>query len=862
MKRKEIPKIAEWIFEKFIQNDECHEKLGDYEEGFYLKQKEVGRKRALIWYWQQVILTIPVLLKYSIFWRIIMFKNYIKIAFRNIKRHKVYSTINISGLAVGMSCSILILLWIQDELSFDKFHKNFNNIYRAVSEWQSGTDRDRFMATTPYPLGIELKESFAEVIESARVILRGPRLIEYKDNIYYEDRFYFADQSLFKIFTFPLIAGDSESVFLHPNSVVFTESAAKKYFGNEDPVGKTVLIDNNFEFIVSGVVKDVPKNSHLQFDFVGNLDLLIDRGMTARWNDHMYHTYLLLREDVDKAGFEEKIKSILNDIGQNNTVMNLSIQTLNDIYLRSNYENDHGGKSEIRAIYVYIFAVIAIIVMLIACINFMHLATAQSASRAKEIGIRKIAGAYKKQLVYQFLGESMLSSLLALGLAFFLVYLLLPEFNTITGKNISMDSFLNSKIAVYLVVITVITGVISGSYPALYLSSFKPVNVIKMNFGSGRNAYSIRHLLLIVQFTLSIILLTGLFVVNKQVNYMQSKKLGIKTENIIYIRNSGALGNNYNTFKTALLENPDIVSVSTSSGIPTLPITRTTGVNWDGKDPELNISWACYSVDYDFIKTLELEIIKGRNFSTEYRTDQTSAYIVNETGSNYIGSEQVIGKKFDMWEIEGKIIGVVKDFHIESLHRKVEPFLMRINPQWNSYGFVLIKVNSDNLSRILNNIEDIYKTVNPDFPFQFGFLDEIYGNMYWKEKRVSQLFKNFTYLSIFILCMGLFGLSSFAAEKRKKELGIRKVLGATQLQLSKLIYKEFLYCILLANLISWPLGWLVMNSWLNNFAYRTKLDITIFIYAGIFIYVIAFLTMSYRSIKAACANPIDSLRYE
>jgi putative ABC transport system permease protein len=753
------------------------------------------------------------------------------------------------------------MFWVQDELSYDKFHKNHQNIYRLVEVWRMSDGTDYPLARTPYPLGPELKKNYPEIIESIHFNMYREYLVRYKDHIYYEKRLGFADSPFFQVFSFPLIKGNTEKVLSDLSSIVLSESMAKKYFGNEDPIGKSLTIDNKHDFTVSGVMKNVPRNSHIQFDFIANFEFLIAQGWSKDWDDHMYTTYVQLTPDTDLEAFGAKIKNFINENEYDDTRVEVSIQSLEDIHLRSHFDHDFGGFSEQRAVYVYIFSIIAVIVLLIACINFMNLATARSAIRAKEIGVRKVAGAFRNQIIKQFIGESVFVSFCALFFALILMYVFLPEFNALAGKSFNIKMLTNGPMLFSLFAITLLTGLFAGSYPAFYLSSFRPHYVLKGIVRSGRKGRAFRRTLVIIQFALSVILLMGTFVVSDQLSYLHNKNLGIKKENIIYFRNRGALHDDYNAFKFELMKHHDIESVALSSDIP-LHMGGTTGVDWEGKNEDYQVSWAQMSVDYDYIKTFGLEIIQGREFSQEMSTDTKSAYIINQTGAEIIGFENPIDKKFAVWENWGNIIGVVRDFHVRSLHEKIKPVLIHMDSERYSLNYSFIKTNTDNIASVIQYIKKLYQQMNPNYPFQFHFLDAEYEAIYLSEERTAKLFAYFSIIAIFISCLGLFGLSSFITEQRTKEIGIRKILGANVSLITFRLLKDFSRWVFAAIVIAWPIGYYVMNQWLQNFAYRINFSWRILILSGAVTLLIAVATVSYRSIKAATANPVDSLRYE
>jgi putative ABC transport system permease protein len=860
-KKKETPpRLARWILSFHGHYERNYFITGDCSEEYKQIVRQKGKSSALFWIWGQVFSVMASSLKRSLLFGGTMFINYLKITFRNIKRHKAFSFINIIGLGIGLAISLFIVLWVQDELSHDRFHKNYKNIYRIVERWVISDGSINPGATTPYPLGPALRDNYPEIEESLHFLIKDGTLVGYKDKRFYENKFAFADANFFSLFSFPLLKGSPETVIKDLNALVISQSMAKKYFGSENPMGKTLTINARHDFIISGIMLDMPHNSHIQADFICNFEFLIANQWSKRWVDHQYYTYLELRPDTDVETFGAKIKTFINDNQRDPTTIHIALQPLKDIHLRSNFNYDMGGTSQGKALYVYIFSIVAVLVLLIACINFMNLTTAKAANRAKEIGVRKVSGASKNNLIKQFMGESFFMSLLALFFALICVAVLLPEFNSLTGKNLNSMSIINGSMFFYSLILAVITGLLAGIYPALYLSSFSPSYVLKGKLRSGAKSRYFRGALVVLQFSLSVILLIGTFVIRDQLTYMQEKYLGINKDNIIYMKMRGKLKNKHEAFRAELTQNPEIKSVTTSSELPTNIRWATTGVDWEGKTPGYRIHWSVMSVDFDYIDTFGMEILEGRNFFKEMSTDTRTAYIINETGSDVLGYESAIGKKFSLWDNEGTIIGVVRDFHFNSLHEQIEPLIITVNPNWNSYIFA--KISSSNMRSVIAKIEGVHQRMNPDYPFQFHFLDAEYEEIYLSEERTGKLFQYFSFLAIFISCLGLFGLSSFMAEQRTKEIGIRKVLGAKVSVILLQLLRDFTKWVLIANVIAWPIGYYAMKQWLKNFAYRTDFDWRIFLLSGVITLLIAVTTVGFKSLRAAKANPVDSLRYE
>lgn len=866
MKNIEIkpPKCALWLLDLFSRKIYSDSIGGDCEEMYEYIYHERGKVKALFWLWKQVFKSIPLFIVNSIEWRITMFKNYLKISIRNILKHKGYSFINITGLAVGMAICILIFLWVQDELSFDRFHKNSNEIYRVTTEYKiSSSGKILPIAVTPWPLGEALKNDFPGVLNFTRLLRMNRTLLKSGEKKIYENGLYAVDPSFFEIFTFPFVKGEPTAALSKPHTIVITGEMAQKYFGEKNPVGKTISTDNNYDFIVTGVIKNVPHHSHLKFDFLVPFEpTLKDFKLTGGWEDNNYYTYILLQEKTSVETLREKIYEYRRRAVPETSVR-FKLQPLTGIHLRSSYEIDLHGYSENRFVYIYVFSLIAVFILLIACINFMNLTTAKSANRAKEVGLRKVVGARRMDLIKQFYGESILLTIVAMCFGIVLVYLLLPLFNDLSEKELTLDLVGNITAAFGLILIVSITGIIAGSYPALIQSSFQPAKTIKgaLTFTKGKTGKTLsRKVLVVFQFTLSITLIIGTLVVYKQVSYMQDKKLGYEKDHVIYFTKRGNLMKEYNTFKEELQKNSNVLGVTASSDVQTFSLNSTSAVDWEGREPEARMSIHQFSVDYDYFKTFKIEIAEGRAFSRDFTTDADSAYIVNEAAVEAMGMKEPVGKRFTLWSKKGTIIGVVKDFHYKSLHKKVEPLVLRIEPERDRYIFM--KLKSENIFKTLDSIQKVYKKFDSQYPFEFTFLDDAIDRLYNNDRRTFKIFNYFTIIAISISCLGLFGLAAFMAQQRTREIGVRKVLGASITNIVLLLSKEFLVLVVLANIFAWPTAYFVMNNWLQNFAYRTVIGYGTFILSSLLVLFIAITTVSYQSIKAAYTNPVDALKYE
>ncbi|MGB2765276.1 MAG: ABC transporter permease [Candidatus Aminicenantaceae bacterium] len=788
-----------------------------------------------------------------------MLKNYLKIALRNIKKHKGYSLINVTGLAIGIAVCLFILLWVQDELSFDRFHANIDNLFR-LTEDQIYTDGTIFpVAVTPELLGPGLKADYPEVVEFARFRILSSVLVSTGDKEFYENGFACADPAFFQMFTFPLLKGSSGTILSDMGKVVISEEIAEKYFGSEDPIGKTIRLSNNWDFLVSGVMKNIPVNSHMRFDFVGHFDVLIKEiGYGGGWWNNNFYTYIQLAENADADKLGKEVYSYLKKI-YDKASTRIQLQPVKDIHLRSHYAIDLYGATQDRSQYVYIFIAVAFIVLLIACINFMNLATARSGIRSKEVGLRKVVGARRLELILQFFGESILFALLACLIAFVLVLIFLPVFNSLTAKSLPLSLIFSPAVILFLVGIALFTGIFSGIYPALFLSAFQPVSIFRGDSLTGTRSAFFRKALVVLQFALSIVFIAGTLIIGSQLRYIQSRSLGFDKEAVMHFRLRGSLRQSFEAFKTELLQLSGIENVTSASNIPTYTVHSTSAFRWEGMTSEDKILVHHNAVDYDFIKTFGMEIVDGRDFSKEFLSDK-DAYIVNETAVRLMRYEEPVGKMLQLWNYKGAIIGVVKDYHYKSLHTEIEPLLLRIDPQRNRYVFV--KVRTESINNNIQAVRRVYSKHCPEYPFEFGFLDESLDNLYRMDRRVGSIFNVFTALAIFISCLGLFGLASFLIERRTKEIGIRKILGADVGKILVLLSRDFLKWVVIANIIAWPVAFFAMNRWLQNFAYRTNIEVWTFALAAAFALGIALLTISYHSIRASLSNPADSLRYE
>ena len=786
-----------------------------------------------------------------------MFKNSILIALRNIKRHKGQSFINILGLSIGLACCILIFLWVHHELSFDRFHTNSHRIFRVV-EMQEQSGEPFPVAVTPAALGPGMLQDFPEVINFTRFQTYGFGYINIGEDKF-KANITLADPNFFEMFTFPIIAGDKETMFDELLNVVISEEMAYKFFGDENPIGKTLQVNTSTILNVTGVFQNVADNSHLKFDYVVPFEVLKNFGGNLEsWDSNSYYTYIQLDENVDWIEFDEKIEGYLaaHDVGY---PVKLNLQPLTDIHLHSHYVADIGGHGDI--LYVRLFSLIALFVLVIACINFMNLATARAENRAREVGIKKVVGSQKNTLVRQFLGEAIILSLISLFFSIIIVELLLPLFNNIAGKELSFFSGQDLLLYVFLFAVTLFAGFFAGSYPAFVLSSFKPINVLKGTLKAGKKGILFRRILVIIQFVITIILIIGTIVVFKQVQFVHNKELGYTKEQVLNFSFRDQTTENYPTLKYELLKLPQVLNVSRGSAYPYNIVNSGYGYDWRTKQDDERVLVHYLRVDYDFFKTLDIELAEGRAFSPDMPTD-SSAIIINETAAALMEFDNPLSEQVTNHYEENRaytIIGVVKDFHFKKLQTEIEPLFISLSSQ----PYVcFVRLNTEDIDGTLAQIKNIWNDINPDTPFEYSFMDDSYGSLYRAEKRMLTIFNYFTIIAILISCLGLFGLISYMTARRTREIGIRKVMGASVKNIVLLLTEESVKWVIIANVLAWPIAYLAMSRWLNTFVYKTPFHITYFIFAGILSLFIAIITISFQTLRAALRNPSDSMRYE
>ena len=805
-----------------------------------------------------------------------MLQNYIKIAFRNFKRHKGYTFINIFGLATGIVCCLFILVYVRDEVSYDKYHGKADRIYRIVN---AGVIRGNQieMPLVSGPWGPAMVEEFPEVLKAVRIKPPDSRwVITHEEKKFPEKGVYFVDPTFFEVFDVEMVVGNPETVLDAPYSMVLTEEMAAKYFGEENPIGKILVGDNWMNFNITGIMKKHPPATHMNYDFLVNFETLnraIDPvnkqlyygDLSENWQNFRIYTYLLLDANADPEAVENKMRTLLEErLGRMLKVagveLNPYLQKLTDIHLKSNLTGELGPTGDES--YIYIFSAVAIFILLIACINFMNLATARSENRAKEVGMRKVVGADRLQLIKQFLTESILFTLFASVIGAAAVLLLLVPFNTIAEKSVSVSDILSGQTILSLIVLAIIVGIISGSYPALFLSAFRPAEVLRGKKHKGGSGGSLRKILVVVQFVISVFLIIGLSVIFNQMRYIRNRPLGFEQENILAVPLSDpAPRSTYDSYKTTLLSNSQVINVTAASTIPGglfgIGLLRPVG-----RPANENLTLQVTNVDYDFLETFELELREGRDFSREFTTDMNRALLLNEEAIKQFGFDSVLDKRLTPGGPNVfPVVGCLKDYYFKSLHQKIEPFVMILGNE-QAFNWVFIKTTGESMSEVMRFAEQEWRRINPGHPFEYTFVDRNIALMYQSEMKLSRLIGIFTAIAVYIACLGLFGLASFSVLQRTKEIGIRKIVGASVSGILFILLKEYVKWVVVANVIAWPLAFYAMRRWLEGFAYHTGLNILIFIGSGLMALIIALLTVSSQTYKAATSNPADSLRYE
>lgn len=792
-----------------------------------------------------------------------MIKNYFKIAFRNLLKHKGFTLLNIIGLATGMTAGFLVLLYVNFELSYDKMHSQADSIYRVVADIDTPSEKiEANMAA--WAVGPNIEKEFPEILKSTRV-LNGDLTFVREDVKFIEENVIAVDSAFFEVFDFELIKGDKNSSLKLSNSLVISEMIATKYFGNENPIGQNIIVEDfDNPATITGVMKNIPENSQIQADILVSMITYTapPSNRDEQWSNYGPSIYILTTQGVKADDLEAKFPDFLekrtgDEMRESQMFVKLFLEPFSDVYLKS----DRGGNITGNINNVYIFSIIGIFILLIASINFINLTTARSVERAKEVGIRKVVGAAKNQLAFQFIGESIIICILAFIVAVGLTALGLPYFNELAGKTVSLGVFVEPENILYLFTIAVVIGILAGIYPAIILTSFRPVSVLKGSFSTGTRGILLRKCLVVVQFTISIALIIGTIVIYNQMQFMQNKDLGFNKDHTIVIPTQ--IGTSQEALKANIAQIPGVKGTSLSSSVPGSgnPAAYSEVENQNGDLQVANLD--LYYVDEDYISQLGMEIIAGRGFSRDFPSDSSQAMVINEKAVSLLGyskPEDVIGARYQQWGSNGKVIGVVKDFNFRSLQQEISPITMRLDP--TNTNVMSIKIEGNNTSGTLASIEKTWRSMMPADPFEYYFLDELFNEQYSADENFGNLFLSFALLAIFISCLGLLGLAAYSTIQRKKEIGVRKIIGASVTNIVNLLSKDFLKLVGLAFLISSPIAWYAMHNWLKDFAYRINVEWWMFIVAGLGAIAIALITVSFQAIKAATSNPVKSLRTE
>jgi len=802
-----------------------------------------------------------------------MFVNYLKVVLRNLRRHKVYSFINITGLTIGIACTLLISLYILHEIRFEKCHAQHDRIYRVAGKISFNVNEDRLAALLP-PMGPLLEAEFAEVEKAVRILPGNDVvenvILEYDDQRFKEENFFIADPGLFSVFTFPLLRGNPDEVLAAPFTVVISEDMARKYFSPEDPVGKTLTLNDQYELTVTGVLRNVPANTQLRCDFIASfatLEAIPELNYNIWGRLGTPYTYILVNEPFDAEAFDAKLPDFLKRHvpGPLSEKITLFVQPLKDIYLRSDLKMELEPSGSIQ--YVYLFSALAIAILLIACINFMNLATARSVHRSVEVGMRKTLGARREQLIRQFLGESISIAVIATILAFTLFEVLRHTIGFFRENNISIDYRADLWILPALLAMAVFVGIIAGSYPAFFLSGIRPIATLKGSWKVSSKSL-LRKALVVFQFVISVTLIISTLVIYRQLHYVKNLDLGFDKESTIVIPiNEAPLQGKYEGLKNALDRTPGVLAVSGTFSYPGGSSMIKMGLRAEGMPEDDPVVMQVVGADYDLIDALGIPLVTGRNFSREYASDAREAVILNQAAVRRLGWDEPIGKSINLPSMrvrgeptQAKVIGVINDFHMQSLREKIEPIIIHINPTMLSN--LVVRLEPGRYSETLAGIESIWKEIAPGNAFAFRFIDDKFDEYYRREQKLGQIITTFSMLAIFIACLGLYGLAAFTTEQRTKEIGVRKVLGASVRGIVFLFSKEFLKWVIIANLLAWPVAWYAMQRWLQNFAYHTQLAVSVFLVSGLVSLAIALITIAYQAIRSAIANPVKALRYE
>ncbi|MBN1273571.1 MAG: ABC transporter permease [Candidatus Aminicenantes bacterium] len=879
MKTKHVnpspPSAAEWMLKKILPDGVWNTPLGDFEEYYRALAAQKGILTANLWYWKQILRLFPGKIWNIFIWSWIMIKNYLKIILRTFKRNKGYTFINITGLSIGLAGCILILLFVHSELSYDRFHEKADRIYRVALKARMGTDSFE-VANTPSVLADTLVKDLPEVIDATRLFRVRQTYIKYEENIYKEEHFLFADPDVFEVFDIPLLAGDAKTALKQPHSVVISAAAAEKYFATTQAVGKVLIGENNQSYQVTAVAEDLPGNSHFSFDFLAS-SLDHEPSRDPDWITNIAHTYVVLQQHIPPKQLDEKLETIsrkyigvaiqkdmgisYDDYLKTGNYFGFFSQPLLDIHLHSDLGNELGANGNYTT--VVVFSIIAVLILVVACINFINLATARAAKRANEVGIRKVVGSFRRQLITQFLTESVFLSGISMALALGLVLLLYQMLNNLLDINVSLAVFQTIPAAAGLLAAVVVIGILAGMYPSFLLSSFRPVAVLKGKVRSGIKGRRFRNVLVVFQFFASVFLFIGTIVIFNQLRYMKNKNLGFNKEHIVIVDNVDKLGSHQAAFKNELEKNADIRNASYSVGLPQMRLNAQP-YRKEGDEARNTFILVRLHVDIDFFDTYGLEMADGRSFSGEIGSD-SEALVINQSAAAALEFSEPLGKRLlDMNNEESPpkaIIGIVKNFHIMPLNESIRPTVLTLMKELKG-DYLSVRIRPGTAGKVLGFLKEKWAEAVPSQPLEFTFFDERFNHHYREETRMGKLSTAFAVLAVFIACLGLFGLALFMSEERTKEIGVRKTLGASVPGVVFLLARDFAKWVLFANILAWPAAYFAMHKWLQNFAYRMGLSIWIFLVSGGISLAIALFTVSYQAVKSALANPVESLRYE
>lgn len=869
--RQEIspPSLGEKILKRLLSAEESCSISGDYLELYSEIIATQGKFRADIWYWSQILRAVWTTATIALYWSAAMLKNYIKIGTRNLFRTRVFSFINVTGLAIGIAGTFMILVYVANELNYENFHRNRKRIYRASVEFGDKNNSMHFAGAMP-ALAPALLDTAPEVENAVRFFRDEKAKIKYAGNEFWEYEFYFADPSVFDVFTFPLIAGNKAGILDDPFSVVITKSIAQKYFGDEDPLGKTLLYNSEHPFKVTGTLKNIPANTHLRCDFLASMATMESLGRMPEKSWNLFgdtYTYLLVKPDTSLPGLLTKIRQLLETNTNQDFAKMLSFELLGltDIHMKSKAIFDLAPKGNLT--YVYVFFAVAILVLLIACFNFINLSTARSLKRIKEVGMRKVLGAGRSQIVRQFLGESMMITLAAVGAALLLFRLVYPLFNGFLENSLTTSQQNFNYLLILVPLVVIVVGVLAGSYPAFFLSRYTPIHALsKQNQPStGRSLF--RRILVVTQFALAIVLMIGTALILSQLDFMKNSDLGFDKKNVLLVQfdsRNPSYDGQYSVLVDRFKQNPQVESVAGAYTVPGRMSKFTMTIQRKSGNQIQNLSIHTVPVDFEYLESVGAELVEGRTFSREITEDEKNSILINQAAVKAFALSDPLGEAFSIPSPDGmrevRVIGVVKDFHVYSLKQKIEPLLLHIDPR--HFFTVAIRIQPENTRATVESLKAAWESLFPGNPFEYTFLEDSYNRMYISEEKVGHLLAVFSGLAVFVACLGLFGLTSYMTEQRRKEIGIRKVMGADVSRILLLLSRDITRSVLLANLFAWPAAWLIARRWLQDYAYRVAIGWWMFILAAGLALAIAWFTVSFQAMRAARTNPVDSLRYE